>query len=288
MSTPTGSTPPRPRPDRGVDLPRTRDVTGTHTGTHTATCSVTGTDGRPGVVPRARRTRTGVALGLVTAATAVTLAACSPGDTPAPESPSPGAGLTGASSATATGGASRSTSTSTAPSAGRDGAGGSAAHGAAHPSDDKGTRTAEALPPLKDQCRTRDLSVTATRPEGAAGSEEFSLMFTNNGRSSCSLRGYPGVSFVGNSNGTQLGAGASREAVSGSLPVVTLASGASATASGRAGTRPADECRPTPADGLRVYPPDETTAAYVDMPGLVACADSATELLSVQPVMPVH
>lgn len=116
-------------------------------------------------------------------------------------------------------------------------------------------------------------------------------MFTNNGRSSCSLRGYPGVSFVGNSNGTQLGAGASREAVSGSLPVVTLASGASATASvraGRAGTRPADECRPTPADGLRVYPPDETTAAYVDMPGLVACADSATELLSVQPVMPVH
>ncbi|RRO94243.1 DUF4232 domain-containing protein, partial [Corynebacterium bovis] len=178
-----------------------------------------------------------------------------------------------------------------APSAGRDGAGGSAAHGAAHPSDDKGTRTAEALPPLKDQCRTRDLTVTATRPEGAAGSEEFSLMFTNNGRSSCSLRGYPGVSFVGNSNGTQLGAGASREAVSGSLPVVTLASGASATASvraGRAGARPADECRPTPADGLRVYPPDETTAAYVDMPGLVACADSATELLSVQPVMPVH
>ncbi|MEL4153473.1 DUF4232 domain-containing protein [Corynebacterium bovis] len=210
-----------------------------------------------------------------------------------PQSPSPGAGLTGASSAAATGGASRSTSTSTstAPSAGRDGAANSAAHGGAHPSDDKGTRTAEALPPLKDQCRTRDLTITATRPEGAAGSEEFSLMFTNNGRSSCSLRGYPGVSFVGNSNGTQLGAGASREAVSGSLPVVTLASGASATAAvraGRAGTRPADSCRPTPADGLRVYPPDETTAAYVDMPGLVACADSATELLSVQPVMPVH
>lgn len=90
------------------------------------------------------------------------------------------------------------------------------------------------------------------------------------------------MSFVGDGNGTQLGAPAER---TGAARTVSLASGRSTTALlqvAEAGNYPSGTCRPTTADGFRVYPPDSTTAAFVKS-SVQACA--GTDLASPQLVV---
>lgn len=133
-------------------------------------------------------------------------------------------------------------------------------------------------------CLTSQLKVETSGQQGGAGSMLFNLVFTNTSDSSCSLNGFPGVSLVTDNNGTQLGNSAVREDVS--FEPVMLDPGAAAIAPVQlTSTGPLDpkECQPTPADGLRVYPPGEKKSAYVPMSNVEGCKGDV-DILSVQPV----
>ncbi|HEY4598010.1 DUF4232 domain-containing protein [Corynebacterium sp.] len=134
-------------------------------------------------------------------------------------------------------------------------------------------------------CTTPDLKIDADNMQGAAGSTLLDVVFTNTGDEECSLEGYPGVSLVTDNNGTQLGASADREE-SGGSEKVTLQPGDRATASVRitkVGALGPEECSPKAADGIRVYPPEETRSAYIELKGLEGCTGK-DKYMSVQPV----
>lgn len=119
---------------------------------------------------------------------------------------------------------------------------------------------------------------------GAAGSVEVSIALENTGSSSCTLQGWPGVSFVGDGNGTQIGAAAvlDRDVPHGT---VTLAPGASALAPlkiVRAENVPTADCSPLPADGFRVYPPGSKSSVFIPTTAYTACRASGEQLLNVQ------
>lgn len=134
-------------------------------------------------------------------------------------------------------------------------------------------------------CVTPNLKIDADNMQGAAGSTLLDVVFTNTGDEECSLEGYPGVSLVTDNNGTQLGASAEREE-SGESDKVTLQPGDRATAAVRitkVGALDPEECSPKTADGIRVYPPEETRSAYIELEGLEGCTGK-DRYMSVQPV----
>jgi hypothetical protein len=133
-------------------------------------------------------------------------------------------------------------------------------------------------------CPTSGLVVWLdTQGNGAAGSVYYNLEFTNQSGSTCALQGFPGVSAV-SLVGRQLGNAASR-----SLPArrsVTLANGATATAVLRivdVGNFSPSACRPVAAAGLRVFPPNRTSAKTVPFP-FQACSRGGVTYLSVQAI----
>ncbi len=144
-----------------------------------------------------------------------------------------------------------------------------------------GTSTPE---PIGGQCASSDLKGSiAPGGGGAAGSVGVTLVLTNTGSSPCSLQGWPGVSFVGDGNGTQLGAAAKFDH-SAPHPSVTIAPGATATAPlliGQALNYPSDECKPQKPDGFRVYPPGSKTALFVAYDQMTACTSDSVSLLTV-------
>ncbi|WP_427016312.1 DUF4232 domain-containing protein [Pseudarthrobacter sp. P1] len=116
---------------------------------------------------------------------------------------------------------------------------------------------------------------------GAAGSIYIKLIVKNTTGTTCVLDGYPGVSLVGEGNGTQLGAAAERDAAAPSSGPIQLAAGASATAVLRytqAGNY--QNCQQVPAEGLRIYPPSATDALYIAHP-LTACSNEDIKLLTI-------
>jgi len=138
------------------------------------------------------------------------------------------------------------------------------------------------------RCTTRDLRVSLTGGEGAAGSTYFDLNLTNISGHPCRTGGFGGVSLVGNGNGTQIGAPADRTQTE-KVRAITLRPGGKATATLRetnAENYPPSRCRPAPAEGFRVYPPNETHAAYVAH-GSTGCRNEKVHLLSLAPYQPV-
>lgn len=138
-------------------------------------------------------------------------------------------------------------------------------------------------------CSVNALSVTLGSFSGAAGSEYVPIVFKNTSSKPCELHGFPGVSFVGKGNGTQLGAAADWDQ---SKPIVqnTLQPGSSVAANLRiaqAGNYDSGQCQPLAADGLRVYPPHSTKSVFVQASNLTACQSDSVHLLTViSPVAP--
>lgn len=136
-----------------------------------------------------------------------------------------------------------------------------------------------------DVCASQNLTGAIGSPNGAAGTIYYELVLTNSGSATCTMYGYPGVSFVTGSAGQQVGAPASRATAAGTEKLVTLAPGQSAYAqlavaeAGNYGTT----CQITPTDGLRVYPPGDTTSILVTHNDQ-ACANTADVTLHVGPV----
>jgi hypothetical protein len=180
-----------------------------------------------------------------------------------------------------------------APQAGSTPAGGAPSHqppGAAG-SGSPAAATTSPAPGLDGlaECQSASLRVTVNTSQAgaAAGSTYYPVDFTNTSSSACGMYGYPGVSFVtaGSSAGTQIGAAAQENPAFGKL-TVRLAPGGVAHAwlqVAAAGNFPSAACQPKTADWLKVFPPDQTVAIYVNHT-FDACASVGTPLIFVMPV----
>ena len=136
-------------------------------------------------------------------------------------------------------------------------------------------------------CKTDQLQIAVSPEQGAAGTSYYNIVFTNKGQSECTLKGFPGVSLVKDNNGSQIGRSAKREEGTRHQPVV-LQPGKQAVANlgiTRAELH-GDSCMPVQSDGLRVYPPEETHAAYV--PFKATGCEGSVETLKIQPVQPFN
>ncbi|MGI5176379.1 DUF4232 domain-containing protein [Dactylosporangium sp. CA-152071] len=233
----------------------------------------------PGTYPRiarsARRRRAGRAVAGVAAATlAVAVAAGAVHQfmdaTPPPDLP--------ASTPTAGPTAGPTEAPTTAPTDGPTAAGST---GASAPAGSATTQQ------VTGRCRTGELRVTAMSAPGggAMGGVYTWLVFTNTSGRTCSLYGFPGVSYVTGASGTQINEPAKRE---GTTPVrVDLAPGQGAHAqvrTGQSGAYP-DTCQPVEAAGYRVYVPDETASVFVPWRVKVCSTDGVNGML-IGPVFP--
>jgi hypothetical protein len=120
------------------------------------------------------------------------------------------------------------------------------------------------------QCSTGGLRISLGTAGATAGSLYYSLQFTNTAGTSCSLYGYPGVSFVSAPGGAELGGPAARDVAAGPA-LVTLAPGATAHAAvqvEQAQNYPTSTCKPVTAHWLRVYPPGQYAPLYADLTAL--------------------
>jgi hypothetical protein len=156
------------------------------------------------------------------------------------------------------------------------------------PAPQPGTSSAATTAPAAQPgpCSTAALRVTLGSKESAAAGHFYrTLDFTNISGTSCTLYGYPGVSFVtAIGGGSQIGAAASRSPAS-TLPVV-LAPGKKAHAVLDlldVLNFPASKCAATDAHWIKVYPPNQFSASYVAWTAKV-CSKPTTVYLSVAPV----
>ncbi|GAB2690601.1 DUF4232 domain-containing protein [Kitasatospora kifunensis] len=147
-------------------------------------------------------------------------------------------------------------------------ASGGSAPGSAEPSaSNPGTTTASLGSPGTagpDACTSAELSVAQSDPGVGAGQYYSTLVFTNTSSRTCTLAGYPGVSYVA-AAGQQSGNAADRTGEP--YRTVTLAPHGTAKAtlhdSNGVGGYDPGQCQLSPAKGLRIYPPGEKAALFL-------------------------
>jgi hypothetical protein len=143
-----------------------------------------------------------------------------------------------------------------------------------------------ARPAAVGNCATSQLRVWIGVPgDSATGHTAYQLEFSNISVHSCLLRGYPGVSAV-KAGGGQVGSAAARDSAD-PVKTVALTPGATAhvflLATNVTFFDPA-ACHPTTAIGLKVFPPNTTSAAIVPFP-IGACAKPGPIFLRVRTVV---
>jgi hypothetical protein len=144
---------------------------------------------------------------------------------------------------------------------------------------------ATSTPVQSARCHTGELKVTSQAGPGggAAGSEYVWLVFTNVSGRTCTLYGYPGVSWVTGPSGQQVNDPTER---AGATPArVVLAPGGVAHAQVRHANPEmyGPDCHPVQVAGFRVYPPDETAAVFVPWASQ-ACSAKGVNLGEVWPI----
>ncbi|MFD1722308.1 DUF4232 domain-containing protein [Amnibacterium endophyticum] len=144
------------------------------------------------------------------------------------------------------------------------------------------------------QCADAHLAVSVQNdPTGSGAGQRLSyVVFRNTGSSPCVLEGWPGVSLVGDGNGTQVGRAAREQGAlqPGERPIM-IAPGATALAAlsypyinatggaygdGTSGGDP--KCRAQEVDGYRVYPPHSFHAFFSPASGLYGCSTDLQNL----------
>jgi hypothetical protein len=140
------------------------------------------------------------------------------------------------------------------------------------PSAPPNTQPEPADPVQSGDCKAAELKLSIGRGEGTAGTTFRPVRFTNSGTRSCTIQGFPGVSYVAGDDGHQVGPAAFREGTKGAA--ITLAPGQTAFATvGFVQVHNFDPnvCRPTPTRGLRIYPPHDTASMFLPVDG-TGCA----------------
>ena len=141
----------------------------------------------------------------------------------------------------------------------------------------------KAKAPQLTGCATSALKVSLGPANATAGTTFYPLEFVNNGESSCTLRGYPGV-FAVTSSGKQIGNPASR--IQSNFGTVTLAPGEQQSASVGivdTGNFSQARCKPVTATGLKVSPPNQSKAVTLTKM-FSTCSNTASTSLQVTPV----
>ena len=154
---------------------------------------------------------------------------------------------------------------------------------AASPATPAATQSA---PPGPPPCPTRSLQVKLGVSQGTAGSVYTTIVFTNISNVTCTLYGYPGVALTTGTPVHQIGKSAQENPAT-PRQLVTLQPQTSANALLRivdAQNYPASRCHPVTAHYLQVYPPNQTTPAYIKYPS-VGCAQPIN-LMTVDVVKP--
>ncbi|HUK68183.1 MAG TPA: DUF4232 domain-containing protein [Streptosporangiaceae bacterium] len=133
--------------------------------------------------------------------------------------------------------------------------------------------------PTTTACVSGALRPSLTPTGAAAGTAYYALRLTNTSGGTCTLYGYPGVSFVSGVGGQQIGSAATRNPL---YPVAEVTVAANATAHATLGVAaaanyPASRCHPAAAHALRVFPPGQTAAVYVKQ-SFPACSAHVTVL----------
>lgn len=149
--------------------------------------------------------------------------------------------------------------------------------------------TAASSPAGPAGCATSALQASVGQGGGAAGSTYYPVEFTNVSGTTCTLYGYPGVSFVTKVGGQRIGR-AARQDTTLARRLVTLAPGATAHALLQvvnAMNFPAAQCGLVTAHWLRVYPPGQFGALYIRF-AAPACSSTAkaVRILGIQTVQP--
>ncbi len=211
-----------------------------------------------------RTVRLGVSAAAIAAA-ALALSACSSGaGSSAGASASTGSGAASGASATSGSGSGASTASGA----------GSAALQAQSASQNAALRP----------CASGQLKVGQADAGVGAGQYYSKLVFTNVSGSTCTLTGYPGVSYV-KAGGVQSGNPAQRSG--GAARTVTLRPHASASAvlhdsNGLSGYDP-QQCQLSWAEGLRIYPPNQKAALFLPWK-TQHCAGTGIHPLTIGPV----
>jgi hypothetical protein len=134
-------------------------------------------------------------------------------------------------------------------------------------------------------CLVGGLQAQLGASQGTAGTIYQVIVLTNTSASSCTMYGYPGVSFVKGQGGSEVGAPATRNTAV-KAAQLTLAPGGKASvllAVHDAGAYP--DCRPASVDWLRIYPPGDYGSLYVQYKAQ-ACANPNKSILTVSAVSP--
>ena len=148
------------------------------------------------------------------------------------------------------------------------------------------TPTQPATPPGPAGCATTALTAWMGPGSGAAGSSYYPIEFTNSSSATCSLYGYPGVSFVA-ASGAQVGMAATEDPTY-PRQLVTLAPGGTVHAELRvtdAQNYPPSTCEPVAVNRLRIFPPGQISPLYISFTAM-ACSSASVPILSVQTVQP--
>jgi len=127
------------------------------------------------------------------------------------------------------------------------------------------TPAASPAPAGPAPCPTRSLRVKLGVSQGTAGSVYTTIDFTNISNVTCTLYGYPGVSLQTARPVHQIGKPA-KENPTTPRQLVTLQPQTTGNALLQivdAGNYPASTCGPVTAHYLQVYPPNQTTPAYI-------------------------
>lgn len=105
------------------------------------------------------------------------------------------------------------------------------------------------------------------------------------------LQGWPGVAFVGESDGTQIGNSAALDRTT-AHETLTLQSGGEVQALvtiRQAGNWDAATCEPRTVDGFRVFPPGSRTSLFIGASGPIyeACASTRVQQLTTSALEPL-
>ena len=129
------------------------------------------------------------------------------------------------------------------------------------------------------ECKANNLALSFGGGDAGMSQQEQVLRFTNTGKSTCAIVGFPGVSYVTGDNGQQVGAPAVRTGSIGAQ--VNLAPGAVASTvihSVDPGVFDPNACKPTPVRGYRIYAPDDTASMFIPLgSGAQGCAGSTPD-----------
>jgi hypothetical protein len=130
------------------------------------------------------------------------------------------------------------------------------------------------------ECTNANLTAKYRGGDAAMSHVYGRIVLRNTSQTTCWVRGYGGLSYVGHGNGTQIGAAADR--TPSNKPRTVLAPGEkvrSAVAETSYAPYPKQKCKPRHVDGFRVYIPDETRSQYIPHE-TTGCANPEVHLLA--------